>query len=218
VDFGGALSGRRAQKLPTQCDRVKKARAGAFNMLVFGEIAYALNCRYLDHSSCTMKQFTENMWAWVAIGVTSVLQIFLTYTPGVQDVFSNSNIDGELWGIILGCMVACFIAIDIEKTFAPRYLMPIIRQAGFCLPTPDEEGFRQEAEQGPMRMIATNASVTGMPSSRQGSRDNSRSEFPSGLSHPVSRNRPDDVLFERKESLRRGSFSRTPSGKEMSRV
>lgn len=66
--------GRRASKLPSQCDRVKKARAGAFNMLVFGEIAYALNCRYLDHTSCTMKQFTENKWAWVAIGITSVLQ------------------------------------------------------------------------------------------------------------------------------------------------
>ena len=69
------MGGRRASASSRQCDRVKKARAGAFNMLVFGEIAYALNCRYLDQSSCTVKLFTENKWAWVAIGLTSVLQV-----------------------------------------------------------------------------------------------------------------------------------------------
>lgn len=75
-DAGGdSLGQRRASKLPPQCDRVKKARAGAFNMLVFGEIAYALNCRYLEESSFTMKLFTENKWAWVAIGMTSILQV-----------------------------------------------------------------------------------------------------------------------------------------------
>ncbi len=57
-----------------------------------------------------------------------ILQIFLTYTPSVQEVFSNANIDGQLWGIILACSLALFFAIDLEKTFAPKYLMPIIRQ------------------------------------------------------------------------------------------
>jgi hypothetical protein len=46
----------------------------------------------------------------------------------VQEVFSNANIDGQLWGIILACSLALFFAIDLEKTFAPKYLMPIIRQ------------------------------------------------------------------------------------------
>jgi len=201
--------GRRSS-MPPQCTRVKKARASAFNMLVFGEIAYALNCRYLDQTSFTMKQFTENNWAWVAISITIALQIFLTYTPGVQDVFSNAPIDGTMWGMILGLSAAVFILIDIEKTLGPKYLMPIIRSFGCCLPTPEEEGFSQEQNQGEVWHLATNASITGMPSrSRSISRQASRDNLPHGMSHPVTQNRPEDAIKDRQ--MHSGSFMRRPS-------
>ena len=55
--------------------RVLKARACAFNMLVFGEIAFAINCRFIRESSISMKTLTGNKWCWVAILITVVLQV-----------------------------------------------------------------------------------------------------------------------------------------------
>jgi magnesium-transporting ATPase (P-type) len=55
--------------------RVRKARACAFNMLVFGEIAFALNCRYMRESSISMKTLTGNKWCWIAIFITVALQV-----------------------------------------------------------------------------------------------------------------------------------------------
>ena len=77
-----------------------------------------------------------------------VLQVFFTYTPGVQDVFSNSNIDGIVWGYILGLMASIFVLIDIEKTYGPKLFMPWFRKRfGLCLPTPDDVGYMDEKEQ-----------------------------------------------------------------------
>jgi magnesium-transporting ATPase (P-type) len=55
--------------------RVRKARACAFNMLVFGEIAFAINCRYMRESSISMKTLTGNKWCWIAILITVLLQV-----------------------------------------------------------------------------------------------------------------------------------------------
>jgi magnesium-transporting ATPase (P-type) len=55
--------------------RVLKARACAFNMLVFGEIAFAFNCRFIRESSFCMKFITGNKWCWISIVVTVVLQV-----------------------------------------------------------------------------------------------------------------------------------------------
>ena len=198
LDFLGAdyLGSRRA-KLPPQCPRVKLARAGAFNMLVFGEIAYALNCRYLDQTSFTMNQFTDNKWALIAIAVTACLQCFLTYTPVVQDVFSNANIDAEVWGIIMGLMVVVFVLIDLEKTFGPKYIMPMIRNAGFCLKTPEDDTYMPQEHHNTWH-IATGPAVTGIPRSNHGSRSASRQaskdEIGHGISHPVSQHRPKDLM------------------------
>ncbi len=60
------------QNLPS---RILKARACAFNMLVFGEIAFAINCRFIRESSISMKTLTGNKWCWVSILITVLLQV-----------------------------------------------------------------------------------------------------------------------------------------------
>ena len=126
------------------------------------------------------------------------VQVFLTYTPGVQDVFANKGIDGTLWGMILGLSMAVFILIDIEKTYGPKILMPILRGWGLVLPTPAEEGFEQEKYCGEVWHLATNASITGMPSgmsrSRSISRNASRDNLLHGMNHPMLQHRPDDAI------------------------
>jgi magnesium-transporting ATPase (P-type) len=95
------------------CDRVKRARAGAFNMLVFGQMTFALNCRFLKETSLNRRLFTGNKWAWISIALVTALQFFLTYTPGVQDFFSFAAIDGQLWGVIFALTVAFFLIVDL---------------------------------------------------------------------------------------------------------
>jgi hypothetical protein len=100
-------------------------------------------------------------------------------------------------------MVLVFILIDIEKTFGPKYLMPLIRNAGFCLKTPEDDSFK--AQDGQLWHIATSASTTGMPItsrrvSTSVSRRTSQDQIGHGLSHPVAQHRPEDILALRRTS------------------
>ncbi len=71
---------RRAGSGDSVPPRIRSARACAFNMLVFGEIAFAINCRYIRESSISMKTLTGNKWCWVAIFITVVLQVHVART------------------------------------------------------------------------------------------------------------------------------------------
>jgi magnesium-transporting ATPase (P-type) len=55
--------------------RILKARACAFNMLVFGELVFAVNCRSIRESSISMRTLTGNKWCWIAVAVTVLLQV-----------------------------------------------------------------------------------------------------------------------------------------------
>jgi magnesium-transporting ATPase (P-type) len=66
---------RRASAAHPPSVRIRKARACAFNMLVFGEVAFAINCRFIKETSIQLKTITENIWCWVSIGITVVLQV-----------------------------------------------------------------------------------------------------------------------------------------------
>ena len=46
----------------------------------------------------------------------AVLQIFITYTPGLNSlIFSMGPMSGEQWGISAVFMVATFVIMEIEK-------------------------------------------------------------------------------------------------------
>jgi hypothetical protein len=153
-----ATGGRRAVKVPVT-KRLMEARAVAFNMLVFAEMAYALNCRFLKESAMTFKLFTDNKWCWISIGITTTLQLFLTYTPGVNEIFSNGPISGQSWGLILVCSLAVFILVEMEKAFGIKYVMPHIKRAcqplGCC--TGENEHERTQSELNQVNFIASGA-------------------------------------------------------------
>ncbi|EKX34242.1 hypothetical protein GUITHDRAFT_80735 [Guillardia theta CCMP2712] len=199
--------GRRAGEV-LMTTRVKKARAAAFNMLVFGEIAYAINCRYLRSTSIRMEIITGNKWCWISILITAVLQVFLTYTPGVNSFFSNEAIDGIAWLRILGMMIAIFLFVELEKAIGPKYLMPLIRQMGLCQPSAGGTDMSED-EREHFRFLATSASTIGMPirRSRSLSRSESRDNFPHGTSQPVSHGPP-----PRRSTSRGSSFDHFPFG------
>jgi calcium-translocating P-type ATPase len=121
------------------------ARGVAFNTLVFCEMAYALNCRFVKRSSCHPRIFTGNKWCYVSIGIASVLQMFITYTPFVNTrIFSLDPLTGAAWCIVAVCAAITFVAIELEKLLIDPIMIPIIRplfrRIGRCLP----RAFRME--------------------------------------------------------------------------
>ena len=185
AEEAAATGGRRAVKVPVT-KRLMEARAVAFNMLVFAEMAYALNCRFLKESAFTFKLFSDNKWCWISIGITTALQLFLTYTPGVNEIFSNGPISGQSWGLILVCSLAVFILVEMEKAFGIKYVMPHIKRAcqplGCC--TGENEHERTQSELNQVNFIASGASTFGLPT-RAGSAETGAQRH--GLQGPVSR-------------------------------
>jgi magnesium-transporting ATPase (P-type) len=110
-----APSTSRRAALPNVCQRVKKARAGAFNMLVFGEIAYALNCRFLSETSLNWRLLTGNKWAWISIFLTAALQVCLHLFLVLICVFLNAahalTIRADL------CMCVCMICSLVMNVY-----------------------------------------------------------------------------------------------------
>jgi len=151
----------------TDDPRINEARAEAFNVLVFCEIAYALNCRFVKHTSINVKLITGNMWCWVAIAVTSILQIFLTYTPGVNDVFNNAPIHGASWARIAVAFLITFFSVELMKAFGPKLLLPIVQPILNCL-CPLQGPDRTDAETYEhITFVATAPSTFGVPVNRQ---------------------------------------------------
>eukprot|EP00957_Ditylum_brightwellii_P004137 315258-Ditylum_brightwellii.AAC.1 len=79
----------------------KMMRAQAFNVLGFGAISVTLSARFAYNSSFNKRLFTGNPFCWYAIAIVSVLQVTLTYIPGLNNkVFSMEDMTGSQWGIV----------------------------------------------------------------------------------------------------------------------
>merc|ERR1712087_954300 len=77
-------------------------RAIAFNVLDFGAISVTLSARFAYNSSFSTDVFKNNKYCWYSIFIVAALQIFLTYTPGVNTViFQMRGMDGVQWGIVI---------------------------------------------------------------------------------------------------------------------
>ena len=102
--------------IPDEFERLFKIRATAFNVLDFGAISVMLSARFSYNSSVTIKVFQGNpgvVWCCV---IVSVLQILLTYIPGLNTfVFSMKGMDGLGWGLTIASMVFVFTVMEIEK-------------------------------------------------------------------------------------------------------
>lgn len=99
-----------------QTERLYKIRATAFNVLDFGAIAVMLSARFAYNSSITIKVFQGNKAVIWSIVIVAVLQILLTYIPGLNTfVFSMKGMDGIGWGLTFASMFIVFFAMEIEK-------------------------------------------------------------------------------------------------------
>jgi len=102
----------------------KQMRAQAFNTLDFGAIAVTLSARFAYNSSFDSRIFRGNPYCWYSVAVVSVLQVALTYIPGLNTaVFSMSGMAGPQWGIVALFAVVMFCVMEGEKAVRRKLKM-----------------------------------------------------------------------------------------------
>jgi magnesium-transporting ATPase (P-type) len=91
-------------------------RSLALNVLSFDAIALALTARFEYSSALHPRVLTGNVICWWMVFIMVVLQIVITYTPGLSTkVFNMAAMDGYLWGIVAIFAVVTFIVMEFEK-------------------------------------------------------------------------------------------------------
>jgi magnesium-transporting ATPase (P-type) len=94
----------------------ERQRSQAFNTLDFGAISVCLSARFAYNSALHPRIFRGNAYCWYSIAIVAVLQVAITYIPGVNSViFSMGPMDGAQWGISIVGMVICFLVMEAEK-------------------------------------------------------------------------------------------------------
>jgi len=91
-------------------------RAQALNVLSFGAIGITMSARFARKSAFHPRSFYGNPIAWYCYAVMSVLQVFITYTPGLNMVlFTMVGMDGIQWGLVFCLMFVVLIVMELEK-------------------------------------------------------------------------------------------------------
>jgi magnesium-transporting ATPase (P-type) len=159
-------------------------RGEAFTQLVFCEIAYVFNCRFLRSTSLTLDVFRGNIWILASITVTAGLQVLIIYTPVLSAFFYSTGISAASWGRVLGLAAAVFFIVELEKQVLHLLRPALARAVGsiagavpaaMLIPVPHAAGRASAAGQAPtsielnqaeldsVRFVATSASSFGIP-------------------------------------------------------
>ncbi|KAL7533486.1 hypothetical protein ACHAWF_011284 [Thalassiosira exigua] len=102
-------------------ERLYKIRAVSFNVLDFGACSVMMSARFSYNSSIHPRVFMGNPAALISIAIVAVLQVMLTYIPGLNTfVFSMKGMDGYGWLLTFISMVIVFIIMEIEKAIRRR--------------------------------------------------------------------------------------------------
>jgi magnesium-transporting ATPase (P-type) len=91
-------------------------RSQAINTLDFGAISVTLSARFTYNSSFHPRLLKGNKFAWYSVAIVAVLQVAITYIPGLNKVvFKMTPMGGEHWGITIAMMFIVFIVMELEK-------------------------------------------------------------------------------------------------------
>eukprot|EP00536_Pseudo-nitzschia_multiseries_P001570 jgi/Psemu1/234748/estExt_Genewise1.C_190218 len=107
---------------PTSKDSINRVHSQASNTLTFGACFVTLSARFSYQNSLHPRAFQDNVFVTYSLIIVAVLQLAITYIPGLNDiVFAMAPMKAFQWGIcFLGCIIV-FIALELEKAFR-RYL------------------------------------------------------------------------------------------------
>ena len=91
------------------------ARTMAVNTLVFGQIFYLFNVRYMRQSSLRLAMFTTNPIAWICVAGAVVLQLLFTYVPLLNTALSSAPLNPAQWLYPVGVGLLVFVVVEVEK-------------------------------------------------------------------------------------------------------
>lgn len=100
---------------------IEQARTLAVNTLVFGQIFYLFNSRYLRESSWLPRRLFANRIAWLSVGVLLALQLIFVYAPFMQTLFQTASLELHHWLIPFGIGLAVFVVVEMEKLFLRKW-------------------------------------------------------------------------------------------------
>jgi magnesium-transporting ATPase (P-type) len=96
------------------------ARTVAVNTLVFGQVFYLFNTRFVHESSLRPPLWFTNPVAWLAVGVLIVLQLGFVYAPPMHLWFGSAPLALRHWLLPLGIGLAVFLMVEAEKAVVGR--------------------------------------------------------------------------------------------------
>lgn len=102
---------------------LEERRSQALNVLNFGAISVTVSARFAYNASFSSKILKGNKYTWYSIVLVVLLQLFITYTPGLNStVFSMAPMDGTQWGICFLLMTIVFVVMETEKAVRRKLL------------------------------------------------------------------------------------------------
>ncbi|MGM0446544.1 MAG: cation-translocating P-type ATPase, partial [Bacillota bacterium] len=94
---------------------IELSRSLAVNMLVFGEVFYLFNSRYMTRSSFTMESLKATKWVWRAVIAVIIFQIIFVYLPFMQNLFGVEALNIRQWLIVIIINFFLFVFVELEK-------------------------------------------------------------------------------------------------------
>ncbi|CAJ1959112.1 unnamed protein product [Cylindrotheca closterium] len=124
-------------------------RSQASNTLTFGACSITMSARFAYNSSFGTRSLYGNKFAWYSLAIVSILQVAITYTPGLNSaIFGMGPMKAEQWGITALFSFIVFLVMEIEKSIR-RFLLARGADVG-----DSEYGFFDDAEQMPNQDIS----------------------------------------------------------------
>jgi len=93
------------------------ARTVAVNTLVFGQLFYLFNVRFLRQHSFRKEVFTKNPVSWVFVGALLVFQLLFVYAPFMNTLFGSAPLPVRDWLIPIAVGFTVFLVVEGEKAF-----------------------------------------------------------------------------------------------------
>jgi len=99
----------------SQGETLAMARTTAVNTLIFFQIFYLFNARFLKASVLSLKGLFGNRAVLLAVGAITILQLLFVYLPLLQKVFGTAAIPMSDWLLLLCFTSMVFVLVEIEK-------------------------------------------------------------------------------------------------------
>ena len=100
---------------------IETARTIAVNTLVFFEIFYLFNSRYITESVVSRRGLFGNKYVVIAVCVLVLFQLAFTYLTPMQVLFGTMALDAATWLRIIAVSFSVFVLVEIEKTIMRGY-------------------------------------------------------------------------------------------------